>query len=380
MRHLLFVAVLLTAQAPAHAQAPGGPPPAVGVVPVASTSVTETSEFIGRVQAIDRVAITARVTAFLEKRQFVEGTEVRAGDLLYRLERAPFEAEAARQDAAVADMSGRLANATIQLNRAEALLATPAGHRSTVDDAQMQQRSMAAQVAAAQAQARQARINLDYTEIKAPITGKISRSAVSPGNVVSPASGPLAMLVSQDPMYVTFPVAARVLSELRTRYVGKGGLSAVQIRLKLPDGTAYEPVGRIDYVDPSVSPGTDTILVRAVIANPTLGAAEPGRPVERRLTDGAFAAVTVEGIQPVTALGIPRSAVLSDQSGNFVYVVGAENKAERRPVRLGQSTPSLAVIASGLKDGEFVILEGLQRVRPGSPVTPGPATPQPSGR
>ena len=376
---LLAVPALAPVLPPAWAQAPGGLPPAVGVVTVEPAIITETSSFVGRVQAIERVAITARVTAFLEKRLFTEGAEVRAGDLLYKLERGPFEAEVNRQEASVADISARLANATLQLDRAETLLRTAAGNRVSVDDGIMAQRSQAAQLAAAQAILRQGRINLDYTEIKAPISGQISRSAISPGNVVTPASGALAMIVSQDPMYVTFPVAARVLTELRGRYAGKGGLNAVRVRLILPDGSAYASTGKIDYVDPTVSPGTDTILTRAVMANPPLGSPEPGRAVERRLTDGAFVTVSVEGIQPVIALGIPRAAVLSDQSGNFVYVVGADNKVERRPVQLGQSTPALAIIAGGLKQGETVILEGLQRARPGIQVAPGPVGARPPG-
>ena len=378
MRLSLPLAALLLAY-PAWAQAPGGPPPAVGVVTVEPATITETSSFVGRVQAIERVSITARVTAFLEKRLFTEGADVRAGDVLYRLERGPFEAEVNRQEASFADISARLANATLQLDRAETLLRTAAGNRVSVDDATMSQRSQAAQLAAAQAILRQARINLDYTEIKAPIAGQISRSAISPGNVVTPASGALAVIVSQDPIYVTFPVAVRVLTELRGRYEGKGGLNAVRVRLTLPDGSAYAPTGKIDYVDPTVSAGTDTILARAVIANPPLGTPEPGRPVERRLTDGAFVTVSVEGIQPITALGIPRAAVLADQSGNFVYVVAADNKVERRPIQLGQSTPALAIIAGGLKQGETVILEGLQRARPGIQVAPGPVSARPPG-
>jgi membrane fusion protein (multidrug efflux system) len=372
----LLVFLLAT---PALAQMPGGPP-AVGVVTVAPATITETSEFVGRVQAIQRVSLTARVTAFLEQRQFVEGTEVHAGDVLYRLERGPFEADVANKEAAVADSSARLANATIQLNRAQTLLGTPAGQRSNVDDAVAAQRSQAAQLAGAQAALRQSRINLDYTTILAPIDGQISRTAITPGNVVSPGSGPLAMIVSQDPMYVTFPVSVRLLTDLRARYEGRGGLNAVQVRLKLPDGAPYDQSGKIDYVDPTVSPGTDTILVRAVIPNPIRGTPEPGRPVERTLIDGAFVTVLVEGIQPVTALGIPRAAVMADQSGNYVYVVGSDDKVERRPIQLGQSTATLAVIADGLKQGETVILEGLQRARPGIQVKPGPIGPQPGGR
>jgi membrane fusion protein (multidrug efflux system) len=378
MRRFLFLAAVLAPLA-ARAQMPGGGPPSVGVVKVAPTSITETSEFVGRVQAKERVSLTARVTAFLEKRLFVEGTEVHAGDVLYTLERGPFEADVAQKEAAVADAAAKLANATITLDRARSLLKTPAGQRSTYDDAEAAQRSAAAQLSSAQAALRQSQINLDYTTIKAPIDGQISRTAITPGNVVSPGSGPLATIVSQDPMYVLFPVSARDLTALRDRYAAKGGLSAVKVLLKLPDGDPFDQAGTIDYVDPSVAAGTDTILLRAVIANPIRGDALPGHPVRRQLIDGAFVTVTVEGQQPITALAIPRAAVMSDQSGNFVYVVGPDNKVERRPIRLGQSTPMLAVIADGLKDCEQVILEGLQRVRPGIPVAPGPIAPTPGG-
>jgi membrane fusion protein (multidrug efflux system) len=377
MRFLLRLAVpLVAAPVLAHtalAQMPGGPPPAVGVVKVQQATITETSEFIGRVQAEQRVSLNARITAFQEERLFVEGTEVHAGDLLYRLERGPFEADVAQKESTVADASARLANATIQLNRAQALLATPAGQRSNVDDAVAAQRSQAAQLAGAQAALRTSRINLDYTEIRAPIDGQISRTSITPGNVVSPSSGPLATIVSQDPMYVTFPVAVRLLTDLRTRFASRGGLNAVQVRLKMSDGSLYNQTGKIDYIDPSVSAGTDTILVRGVIANPVLGVAQPGQRVERPLIDGEFVTVLVEGILPVKALAIPRAAVMSDQSGNYVYVVGPDNKVERRPIQLGQSTPSLAVLAGGLKEGETVILEGLQRARPDIQVSPAPA-------
>jgi membrane fusion protein, multidrug efflux system len=380
LAHVLAALLLLVAP-PARAQTPAGPP-AVGVVTVEPATITETSEFVGRVQAIQRVALTARVTAFMEQRLFVEGNEVRSGDLLYRLERGPFEADVANKEAAVADNSAKLANTTIQLNRAQSLIGTPAGQRSTVDDAVAAQRSAAAQLAGAQAALRQSRINLDYTQILAPIDGQISRTAITPGNVVSPNAGPLAMIVSQDPMYVTFPVAVRLLTDLRKRYEGKGGLNAVQVRLKLPDGTPYDQRGKIDYIDPSVSPGTDTILVRAVMPNPIRVTPEPGRRIERGLIDGAFVAASVEGIEPVTALGVPRAAVMSDQSGNYLYVVGADNKVERRSIQLGQSTAALAIIASGVKQGESVILEGLQRVRPGIQVAPAPVASGPivSGR
>nr|WP_294548606.1 efflux RND transporter periplasmic adaptor subunit [uncultured Rhodopila sp.] len=374
---VIAFAVLLSAISAGHAQAPPGPP-SVGVVRAVQTAITETSEFVGRIQAIDRVALTARVTAFLDERLFTEGTEVQQGDLLYRLERGPFEAAVQQQEAAVADASARLANANIQLTRAQSLLNTPAGQRSNVDDATANQRSQAAQLMSAQAQLKQAQINLAYTEIHAPVSGKISRTSITVGNVVSPSSGQLANIVSQDPMYVLFPVASRVQAELQKRYADKGGMNAVVVRLRLPDGSIYQQDGKIDYVEPSVSATTDTILLRAKIANPVRQAAANGQPVERTLVDGAFVNVLVEGVQPVMALGIPRKAVLSDQQGDYVYVVGEDKKVERRGIQLGQSTPTTAVIAGGLKEGEMVVTEGIQRVRPGIEVNPGPASPTPS--
>jgi membrane fusion protein, multidrug efflux system len=370
---LLAVFVLLGATV-AEAQAPSGPP-AVGVLRAEKQAITETSEFIGRVQAIDRVVITARVTAFLEQRLFVEGTEVHEGDLLYRLERPPFEAAVAQQEAAVADASARLANANIQLSRVQSLLNTPAGQRSAVDDATATQRSQAAQVMAAQAQLRMAQLNLAYTEIHAPIGGKVSRTAVTVGNVVSPSSGPLASIVSQDPMYVQFPIAVRAELELEKRYAEQSGMNAVVIKVRLPDGTMYDQTGKIDYVEPSVQATTDTILVRGKIANPPLKPIEEGKPVDRRLIDGEFVTVLVEGIQPVMALAIPRAAVLSDQQGDYVYVVDGQNHVEQRRLKLGQSTPTTAVVVSGLNEGDMVVVDGLQRVRPGIQVAPGPATP-----
>jgi membrane fusion protein (multidrug efflux system) len=373
------LALLLSVASVAHAQMPSGPP-SVGVVRAEQTAVTETSEFVGRVQAIDRVALTARVTAFLDQRLFKEGTEVNQGDLLYRLERAPFEAAVQQHEAAVADTSARLLNANIQLQRAQSLLSTPAGQRSNVDDAIANQRSLAAQVQSAQAQLRAAQINLDYTEIHAPVAGKISRTSITVGNVVSPGSGPLASIVSQDPMYVLFPVASRSLTELQKRYADKGGTNAVVVRLRLPDGSLYDQDGKIDYVEPTVSATTDTILLRARIANPPRVQSDAGQPVERALVDGAFVTVRVEGIQPVMALGIPRKAVLSDQQGDFVYVVGAGNKVEQRRIQLGQSTPTTAVVAGGLREGEMVVSDGIQRVRPGIEVSPGPASPPPAAQ
>ena len=181
-------------------------------------------------------------------------------------------------------------------------------------------------------------------------------------------------------MYVLFPVASRTLTDLQKRYADKGGTNAVVVKLRLPDGSLYDRQGKIDYVEPAVSATTDTILLRARIANPPRGQAAIGQQVERPLVDGAFVTVLVEGIQPVMALGIPRKAVLSDQQGDYVYVVGSDNKVAQRRIQLGQSTPAIAVVAGGLKEGEMVVSDGIQRVRPGIEVSPGPASPPPSAQ
>jgi membrane fusion protein (multidrug efflux system) len=363
----------------ALAQPAPGAPPAVGVVRAESQPIVESSDYVGRIQSIERVDLVARVTAFIEARLFTEGAEVKQGDLLYRLERAPFEADLRAKQATVAQQAALLANANITLGRAQQLQGSPAYQRSTVDDAQAQQRSIAAQMMAAVAQLRTSQINLDYTEIHAPIDGKIGRTALTIGNVVTPASGPLATIVSQDPMYVAFPISMRSAIELASRYADKGGLNAVVVKVELPDGTMYGSEGKLDYVAPSVSQSTDTIQLRARIPNPVREGMKAGDPGDRVLTDGEFVTVKLQGIEPVHVLAVPRAAVLSDQQGNYVFVVDSQNRAQQRRIQLGQSTATMAAVASGLTEGEMVITDGLQRVRPGQPVQPGPAVPTAKG-
>jgi membrane fusion protein (multidrug efflux system) len=366
---VLFTAFLVLA-GPAVAQpAPGGPP-AVGVVRAERQQITQTDEFIGRIQAVGRVALVARVTAFLVKRLFVEGSEVKKDDLLYLLEQPPFQAQVDANKATVEQLEAQHRNAEQALERAQALLKTQAGTQSTLDSALAAERALAAQIAGARAQLRQSEINLGYTEIRAPIDGKISSTAVTEGNVVSPTTGTLATLVSQDPMYVIFSISQRTGIDLRDRYAARGGFSAVVIKLRLADGRIYGEDGKADYVSPTVAENTDTITVRGVIPNTKVG-------MLRQLTDGEFVTVLLEGVQPIFVLAIPRAAVLSDQQGDYVYVVDTQNKADIRRIQLGQSTPTTAVVTDGLKEGELVISEGLQRVRPGEAVSAGPASPPP---
>jgi membrane fusion protein, multidrug efflux system len=376
IRLLLAGLVATGAGGAALAQSAPGGPPAVGIVEATRRPVTETSEFLGRIEAVNRVNVVARVTGFLEERLFVEGAEIKKGDQLYRLERGPFEADLASKQGMVAQLQAMLENAKLTTERARTLLGGPAGQQSIYDAALANQRSLEAQVQSAQAQVQASRINLDYTEISSPIDGKIGRTAVTEGNVVAPSSGVLTTIVSQDPMYVTFPVPLRQGLELRERYGPQGGLEAVVIRLRLPDGRMYGQSGKLNFVDNTIAQNTDTITVRGEIANPILHVASTAGITVHELTDGEFVTVLLEGVQPVEVLAIPRSAVLSDQQGDYVFTLGADDKAEQRRIQLGQSTPPfIAAVTSGLAAGEKVIVEGLQRVRPGQAVSPGPASP-----
>ena len=370
----VVLALLSLSALPALAQMPPHGPPSVGVVRAEPTEITETSEYVGRIQAQHRVALVARVTAFLEHRDFVEGSEVTRGQLLYGLERGPFEADLAAKQAAVAQAKAQLQNATLAFNRAQSLIHTPAGQQSLLDSARATMLSDIAAVQAAEAQLRSSQINLDYTEIRAPIAGKIGRSAVSVGNVVSPSSGTLATIVSQDPMDVVFPVSLTDLLALRRRYAGTGGFGSVRIRIKLPGGQIYDQTGRLDFVDNTVSTSTDTVILRGVIANPPISALKVGGATERALIDGEFVTVMVQGAQPISLLAIPRAAVMTDQQGDYVYTVDAAHKVVLTRITQGQSTATQMTITSGLTKGEMVILDGLQKVRPGEVVMPGPAS------
>ena len=293
------------------------------------------------------------------------------------LERGPFEADLAAKKAQVAQLQATLENAKLTTERARTLLGGPAGQQSTYDAALANQRSLEAQVQAAQAQVQASQINLDYTDIRSPIDGRIGRTAVTEGNVVSPASGVLTTIVSQDPMYVVFPVSVRQGLELRERYAPKGGLTAVVIKLRLPDGRVYDQTGKLDFVDNTIAQSTDTFTVRGVIPNATLqNLSDAGGGPVRELTDGEFVTVMVEGVQPVEVLAIPRAAVLSDQQGDYVYVVAPTTRPSSAGSSSGSRRRRWPSVLSGLSPGDKVIVEGLQRVRPGQPVSPGPASAQ----
>jgi membrane fusion protein (multidrug efflux system) len=353
--------------------APSGPP-AVGVIKVERRPMTDSYEFNGRIQAVNSVNIVARVSAFLDRQLFAEGTDVKKGDLLYVLERPPFQASVDVQKAAIAQAKAQLDNGKIELWRKQQLVEKNSGTQQAVDTAEATQRVQAAQLQATQAQLQIAQINLDYTEIRSPIDGRIGRTSVTIGNVVSPASGTLTTVVSQDPMYVVFPLPTRRAIELREEYSKSGGFDAVKIRLRLPDGRLYAQTGKLDFVNNAIAQDTDTVTVRGVIPNPVLEEETAGGVNLRELIADEFVTVILESVKPREVIAVPRAAIISDQEGSYVYVVDDHNTARQRRVRLGQATPETAGIADGLKEGEQVIVEGVQRARANAPVTPAPAT------
>ena len=371
---ILLALALCAAPVAAGAQQEPARPPAVGVVPVARQPITPSSEYIGRIQATDRVNLVARVAAFLDGRFFTEGAEVRKGDLLYRLEQGPFQADVEAKQAVVDQYKAQLRNADLTLSRAKTLLNTPAGQQSTVDAALANQLSIQAQMAGAQAQLEQSKINLGYTDIRAPIDGKIGRTAVTVGNYVTPSSGVLAAIVSQDPIDVVFPVAARTVIALMESAAAKGGFRSIVVKIGLPDGRTYDEAGALDFLDNTVAAGTDTITLRAVVANPVLSDAKSDltarRAGRRRAGDcdprgraagrGAHHPARRGAHRPGRRLCLRRRRRRQ----------GAAAAHRARPVL---ALAELAVVSNGLVEGERVVLEGVQRVRPGQLVAPAPA-------
>jgi membrane fusion protein, multidrug efflux system len=366
----VFFAVLTLSTATAQPLSSG--PPSVGVVTVQRQPMTDSYEFNGRIQAINSVNIVPRVSAFLEQQLFTEGTDVKKGDLLYVLEQPPYQASVDVQNAAIAQAQAQLDNAKTELWRKQQLVEKSAGTQQAVDTAQATQRTEAAQLQAAQAQLEIAQINLGYTEIHSPIDGRIGRSSVTVGNVVNPNSGVLTTVVSQDPMYVVFPVPTRRAIELREEYAEKGGFDAVKVRLRLPDGRLYDQTGKVDFINNAIAQDTDTVAVRGVIPNPVLASQTAGGVNLRQLIADEFVTVLMESVNPKQVIALPRAAILSDQAGSYVYVVDEHNIARQRRVQLGELTPEKAGIADGLTEGEQVIVEGVQRARPNAPVTPAP--------
>ena len=352
-------ALSLVAYCGAAAAQSAPPPPAVSVVPVASRQVTETGDFLGRVTAINRVDIVARVPGFIEQQHFTEGQKVKNGDLLFRLEQATYKAAVEQQRANLAKAKATEVNAALQLQRGKELVRNQSIPQSTLDQRAADEAAAQADVMEAQALLDQAEINLGYTEIRSPIEGRAGIAVFTPGNLVSPSSGKLTTIVSQDPIYVIFQASERDVLDYRRKVAESADKSAnVTVHVKLPNGTTYPHPGVTNFLDVEVDPTTDTLAVRAQLPNP-----------EGLLIPGGIVGVTVERGEPKSALLVPQSAVQLDQAGRYVLLVDGANKVELRRVTTGVEQGRDIVVTSGLKEGEQVIVEGIQKVRPGQVVT-----------
>lgn len=335
------------------------PPPAVSVTPVVSRQVTETGDFIGRVTAIDKVDIVARVSGFIEERSFTEGQQVKTGDLLFRIEQETYKAAVEQQRANLAKAKATEVNAALQLERSKELVRNKNIPQSTVDQRAADEAAAQANVMAAQALLHQAEINLGYTEIRSPIDGRIGFANFTVGNLVDPSSGKLATIVSQDPIYVIFQPSERDILEYKRRIAESAGkIVHLTVRIKLPNGSAYPHPGLTNLLDVQVESTTDTVAVRAQVPNP-----------EGHLIPGGVVGVAVDRGPPRSALVVPQSAVELDQAGRYVLVVDEAKKVELRRVTTGVEQGRDVVVTSGLKEGELVIVEGIQKVHPGQVVT-----------
>jgi membrane fusion protein (multidrug efflux system) len=340
-------------------QPPAGAPPGVVVEKVEKRNVRPSLDFTGRVKAVDRVDLRARVQGFLEKRLFTEGDDVKADALLVAIEKVQYQATLDQQKAEVAKAQAAVVNAVQQLARAKELIKNQNIAQSTLDQRIAEEGAARAQLLAAQAAQRSAEINLGYTDIKAPIAGRIGQASVTIGNLVGPDTGVLATIVSQDPIYVTFPVAQRIMTELRERAVETGKQNEAVVRVRLPDGTLYKHPGKVDFLDVQVAQGTDTLTVRAVFPNP-----------DRLLVDGQSVGVTAERREPELAVVIPQAATQVDQGGRYVLVVGKDNKVEVRRIKATPRRDGTAVVEEGLQEGELIVVEGILKIRPGIVVNP----------
>jgi membrane fusion protein (multidrug efflux system) len=346
------------------------PPPAVSVVVVTKQKIYQQQSYIGRVQAMRIVNLVPRVTGYLEKRLFHQGADVKKGQLLYVIEPGPYQAAFDQANAAVVAAKATLANAQTTLGRSVALLHTPAGQRSTLDNDRATEQSDAANLQAARAQRETAAINLSYTEIRSPINGRIGATNINIGNVVSPTTGTLATVVSQNPVNITFSMPARDALKLRQDYATQGGLDAVELRLRLPDGRMDPQIGTLNFTNNQISQTTDSLAMQGTIANPPIKGLGTAKLNNRALTSGEFVTVVVRAKHPVDQIMVPRDAVLSDQLGDYVLTVNAQNKVVRTSVKLGQTTPATATIANGLPLGSRVIIDGIEKVHPGLTVKP----------
>jgi membrane fusion protein (multidrug efflux system) len=334
------------------------PPPEVAVLRAQPRSVTLTEEYVGQAEAVETVEIRSRVQGLLERQAFQDGSSVRRGELLFQIDRLPFQAalEQALANLAVAEASA--ANSVQNLARISRLIADNAVSQQDLDTAVARDRADRASVEAARAAVHEAELNLGYTRITAPRDGMISKALVKPGSLVTVAQTLLTTMYSANPIHVNFALGEQRMLELSRRAHGKAA-GAGEFRMRLVDGSDYPLAGRLDFVDAAVDPKNDTLQVRIVVPNP-----------DGMLRPGQYVRVLVPSAARADAILIPQKAVQELQGLKTVFVIGADNKAAVRQITATQRLGSDWVLDAGLAPGDIVVVEGLQKVTPGATVKP----------
>jgi multidrug efflux system membrane fusion protein len=373
----LAVIVLATGCAQTSAQPAAPPPPQVTVASVIERDVTEWDEFTGRLQAVDSVEVRPRVSGLVSAVRFEEGAIVRRGDPLFQIDPRPFQAEVDRLRAELARARATGQRAASELVTAEKLRAENAIAKEEHDRRAAFAQESTAQTAAVEAALRAAELNLEFTQVTSPIDGRVGRAIVTEGNLVSSGPGEATLLttvVSLDPVYAYFDADEQIFLKYSAAAGPKGstgpqgpalrgGLrnprAELPIRMALSNDEGFPRIGQLDFVDNQLDSATGTIRGRAVFRN-----------TDGQLTPGLFVRLRLAGTQSYRGRLIQDRAVGTDLSKKFVYVVGANNQIEYRSVTLGPLIDGLRVVRSGLEAGESVVINGLQRIRPGAQVTP----------
>jgi membrane fusion protein (multidrug efflux system) len=338
--------------------APPAPPPAVGVQIAQMRGVAPSYEFVGRIKAVNTVQLRARVEGFLEKVMFTEGEQVKTNQLLFQIEKTQYQAAVDQAKANLAAAGAQELNAQLQFNRTSELVKTSAVSQATLDQNRANLESAKASVLQTTAALSVAQENLSYTDIASPIDGRIGLTTYTQGNLVNPASGVLATIVSDDPIYVEFPVSMRQIADIMAAHKQEaGGSINIKVFVRLANRQEYGHAGVWNFVGNQVDQQTDTLLVRATLPNP-----------ERQLVDGAFVTVEVKENEERPRLVIPRAALQLDQAGVYVLVVDKDHKVEIKRVTTGEALTTDIAIVSGLQEGDAVIVDGIQKVRPGQVV------------
>lgn len=366
-----LLALLVAACGPGTVQAPDTTPPAVGVVETAEREVNPYFEFVGKTQAFASVALRARVTGFLQSRDFEEGGMVEAGQVLFRIQPEQYEAMLAQAEGELAAATASLNRARVDQQRFEELVKSKNVPQMRVDESRAEVLVQEAAVKKAEAAIARAQLDLGYTEVRAPIDGRIDVASLHVGNLVGPDSGVLSTINKMDPIQVVFSIAESWYLELARLHIAReqagsavADREVVVPRLRLDDGEFYGHRGRLDFFDNKVDPKTGTVRMRAEFPNP-----------DRLLLPGQFVTVLIERERPRRAVLIPQATVLTDQGGNYVLLVNAEDQVEVRRIRAGQRFGADLLVEEGLGVGERLIYSGLQKVRPGIAVKPEPIAP-----